>query len=79
MTDIIKFWLGRVSEEFVTKAKALLDETLVINYQILNFDKMRTEVQQQVLNQLYYDMLNLGWSKEATEIRKHFNNEVENE
>ena len=73
MNNKIKFWLGRVNEEFIKKTQDLSKDILVKQYQILNFDDMRLDVQEQVIEQLHGDMLNLGWIKEATDLENEFN------
>ena len=69
----IKFWLFRTNDEYIKQIGNLTKKIAIHEHQMLHFDKMRIEVQEEVIEQLLFDMIALGWLKEAEELKDKIN------
>ena len=59
----VTFWLNRVAEEETKLGIELIKEAQTRNWQAVNFIKMPSRVQKEVLRKLKDKMKELGWDK----------------
>ncbi len=52
----IKFWMQRVAEEHINLTKKKLDRVNLLAFQSFNFNKMRDEIQEKVIHELFKEI-----------------------
>jgi hypothetical protein len=67
---LILFWLSRVNSEYIEHVKKLMEIIRIGDFQLCNYELMRDEVKEEVIEGLFMNMKDLGWIKEIQEIKQ---------
>ena len=68
----VKFWINRMTKEHNIRAKKEIEKASTLNFQLFNFDKMREEVQEKVIEDLFSDIKNCFGEEEYNRIKEEY-------
>lgn len=68
----VKFWMSRLSDEHLNKAKKEIEKSSTYFFQVINFDRMRDEVKETVLKELLEDIKIQFGEEEHNRIKEEY-------